>query len=231
MNKESTISPRAIVQALVVVVVLPFLPLLISGRWDWRAAWVYGIVSVLGFAVSRIVAARRHPDIVSERAQYQAHEDTKPWDRKLGLWLLAANVLVLVVAGLDARLGWTPGQSIAVKAIALAVILAGYAISSYALIENRYFSAVVRIQAERGQQVVSSGPYAWVRHPGYAGGILVYLATPLLLSSLWVYLPVALVAALTVYRTHREDVTLQEELAGYRSYAARVRYRLLPGIW
>ncbi|MHB1319568.1 MAG: methyltransferase family protein [Anaerolineae bacterium] len=225
------ITPRAIVQAVLVVLVLPFLPLLVSGRWDWRAAWVYGIVSVLGFVLSRVLAARRHPDIVAERARFQNHEDTKPWDRVLSLWLLLASVALLVVAGLDARLDWTPGHSIAAKSVALLAMLAGYAISSYALIENRYFSAVVRLQTDRGQQVVSTGPYAWVRHPGYAGGIIVYLATPLLLSSLWAYIPVAVVIALTMYRTAREDLTLQEELAGYQEYAAHVRYRLVPGVW
>jgi len=74
--------------------------------------------------------------------------------------------------------------------------------------------AVVRIQTERGQQVVSSGPYHWLRHPGYAGGIPVYLATSLLLSSLWAYLPVALVIALRVYRTQREAVTVQRVARG-----------------
>jgi len=140
-------------------------------------------VSVVGFAVSRVLAAQRHPDTVAERARFQNHEDTKAWDRALSLWLLLANVAVLLLAGPDARLDWTPGLSVAIKTVALLAMLAGYALSSYALIGNRYFSAVVRIQTDRDQQVIFTGPYAWVRHPGYAGGLLVYLATPALHSA------------------------------------------------
>jgi protein-S-isoprenylcysteine O-methyltransferase Ste14 len=118
-----------------------------------------------------------------------------------------------------------------VKFAALAVILASYAFSSWALIENRFFSSVVRIQKERDHQVVSSGPYRWVRHPGYAGALWLYLATPLFLDSVWAFIPAVLLMAVLVIRTRLEDRTLQEELDGYREYAQRVRYRLFPGIW
>ena len=111
------------------------------------------------------------------------------------------------------------------------IILAGYVLGAYALIENRFFSGMVRIQTDRDHQVVSSGPYRWVRHPGYAGALLVYLVTPLFLDSAWAFLPAVFLAVVLVIRTHLEDSTLQEELAGYREYARRVRYRLLPGVW
>ncbi len=99
------------------------------------------------------------------------------------------------------------------------------------MIENRFFSGIVRIQTDRNQQVVSSGPYRWVRHPGYASALLVYLVIPLLLDSNWAFLPAIFLAVCTVIRTSLEDRTLQVELPGYREYAQRVRYRLLPGIW
>jgi protein-S-isoprenylcysteine O-methyltransferase Ste14 len=111
------------------------------------------------------------------------------------------------------------------------MILTGYALSSYALIENCFFSSTVRIQTERGPCVVSSGPYRWVRHPGYAGGLLAYLATPLLLDSPWVFVPTVIALVLTIVRTAWEDRTLRKELDGYRDYARRVRYRLLSGVW
>jgi protein-S-isoprenylcysteine O-methyltransferase Ste14 len=118
-----------------------------------------------------------------------------------------------------------------VKIAALALILAGYALSSWALVENRFFSGMVRLQTDRGQRVVSSGPYRWMRHPGYAGALLVYLVTPLFLDSALVYLPTLLVIGLYVLRTSMEDGFLQGNLEGYRDYAGQVRYRLLPGIW
>jgi protein-S-isoprenylcysteine O-methyltransferase Ste14 len=104
-------------------------------------------------------------------------------------------------------------------------------LSSYALIENTFFSGMVRIQTDRGHRVISSGPYRWLRHPGYAGALLAYLATPFLLDSVWTLLPVVFLTAVLVIRTRLEDQTLQAELDGYRDYARRVRYRLLPGVW
>ncbi len=96
------------------------------------------------------------------------------------------------------------------KILALAVILAGYALGAYALIENRFFSGMVRIQTERGHRVVSSGPYRWVRHPGYLGALLTYLATPVFLDSRWAFLPAVFLAIVLVIRTALED----EHLAG-----------------
>ena len=99
------------------------------------------------------------------------------------------------------------------------------------MIENRFFFGMVRIQTDRGHEVVSSGPYRWLRHPGYAGGLLTYLATPFFLDSIWAFLPVLFLTVALVIRTRLEDRTLQNELEGYREYAGRVRYRLLPGVW
>jgi protein-S-isoprenylcysteine O-methyltransferase Ste14 len=90
---------------------------------------------------------------------------------------------------------------------------------------------MVRIQTDRDHRVVSTGPYRWMRHPGYAGSLLAYLATPLFLDSRWAFLPAVLITVVLVIRTNLEDQTLQDELGGYREYAGRVRYRLLPGVW
>lgn len=230
-NLQQAISPRVVIQMLLAVVVMPFLPLLISWRWDWWEAWVYAILYILGFAASRALAARRHPDLLAERARFMQHENVKPWDRLLAPLVVLVSGLIAVVAGLDALLGWSPRFGLAVKILSLVIILAGYALGSYALIENRFFSGMVRIQAERGHRVVSSGPYRWIRHPGYAGALLGYLGTPFLLDSPWAFLPAAISSALLIIRTDLEDRALQAELEGYRDYARRVRYRLLPGVW
>jgi protein-S-isoprenylcysteine O-methyltransferase Ste14 len=139
--------------------------------------------------------------------------------------------LIPLVAGLDALFGWSPPFSLPVKILALLIILAGYTLGSYALIENRFFSGMVRIQTDRGHQVVSSGPYSWMRHPGYAGALLTYLATPFFLDSRWAFLPAMFITIVLVIRTSLEDKVLQDELDGYRDYARQVRYRLLPGVW
>ena len=230
-NQPKTITLRVIVQRLFFVVLIPFLPLLITRRWGWWEAWVYGAMAVLGFAVSRILAARRNPDLIAERARFGRHEDAKSWDKRLAPLVGLGGGLIPLVAGLDELLGGSPAFSLPVTWAALVVTLAGYALASYALIENRFFSGMVRIQTERGHTVVSSGPYRWMRHPGYAGGLLTYLTTPFFLDSWWALLPAVFLTVVLVIRTVLEDQALQADLAGYREYAERVRYRLLPGIW
>jgi protein-S-isoprenylcysteine O-methyltransferase Ste14 len=230
-QQKRTLTPLVILQVLLFVVVVPFLPLLISRQWDWWQAWVYAIVSILGFVISRALAARRHPDLLAERARFLRHEDAKSWDKILAPLIGLGGAMIPLVAGLDALFGWSTGFRLPVEIAALALILAGYVLSSYALIENAYFSGMVRIQADRGQHVVSSGPYRWVRHPGYAGALVVYLATPLFLDSAWTFVPALFLTVVLIIRTNLEDKTLQAELPGYRDYAQQVRYRLVPGMW
>ena len=232
MNDQSkTISSFVIIRMLFFIIVIPFLPLLISWHWSWWEAWIYAIICIIGFAISRFLAARRHSDLISERAHFMQHEDAKQWDKLLAPLVGLGGGLIPLIAGFDELFDWSPGFSLPMKIISLVIIFAGYALGSYALIENRFFSGMVRIQADRGQQVVSSGPYRWVRHPGYAGALWSYLAMPLFLDSAWAFLPAVLLMIVLVIRTALEDRTLQDELQGYRDYTKRVRYRLLPGVW
>jgi protein-S-isoprenylcysteine O-methyltransferase Ste14 len=230
-NQHKTISPRIVVQMLFIVVLIPFLPLLLSWHWDWWEAWVYAILTILGFAISRTLMARRHPDLLAERIRFMQHENDKPWDRLLVPLVGLGCGLIPLVAGLDARFGWSPPFNLPTKVLSLIIILAGYVLGSYALLENRFFSYMVRIQTERAHQVVSSGPYRWMRHPGYAGVLLANLTTPVFLDSRWAFLPAVFLMVVLVIRTTLEDRFLRDELAGYGDYARRVRYRLLPGVW
>lgn len=232
MNAQHQINTtRVVIQLLIVVVLLPLLPLIISGRWNWSEAWIYAIVYIAGFAISRLLAARRNPDLLAERARMMQHEDAKSWDKVLAPLLALGAVFTFVVVGLDARFSGSSAFSPPIKIGAFMFILAGWMLGSYALIENRYFSGAVRIQHDRDHHVISSGPYRWMRHPGYAGALLTYLATPFFLDSLWSILPTALLVTILVVRTHLEDKTLQDELEGYADYARRVHYRLFPGVW
>jgi len=222
---------RAIVQMVIFVLIAPFLPMIISGDWGWWEAWAYAALSILSFAVSRAMVRRRHPDLIAERARFMDAKDTKPWDKVLAPLLGLGSILILAAAGLDKFYGWSSAFSMSAKLISLAGIFLGYAFSSWALIENRFFSGTVRIQTERGHQVVSTGPYRFVRHPGYAGGLLGFLLIPLLLDSLWAFVPAVLLGIVMVIRTALEDRTLQEELPGYKEFAQKTKYRLMPGIW
>lgn len=230
-NRHKAISPRIVLRTVFVVVIMPFLPLLLSRHWDWLEAWVYAIIYILGFAVSRVLAARRQPDLVAERLRLMPHENDKPWDRLLVPLVGLGFGLILLVAGLDALFGWSSPFNLPMKVLSLVTVVAGNVLGSYALLENRFFSFMVRIQTERNHQVVSGGPYRWIRHPGYAGALLVYLTTPVFLDSRWAFLPAIFLMVVLVIRTALEDRVLQDELAGYSDYARRVRYRLLPGVW
>jgi protein-S-isoprenylcysteine O-methyltransferase Ste14 len=220
-----------IVQMTLVVFVAPLIPMIISGEWDWWQAWAYAIASSLAFIISRVLASRRHPDLLAERARFMEAKDTKPWDKILAPLLGLGSILILVAAGLDRYYGGSAAFSTSTGALALFGIMAGYAFSSWALIENRFFSGTVRIQYERGHHVVTTGPYRLVRHPGYAGGLLGYLLIPVLLGSLWSFVPAVLLMIVMVIRTALEDKTLQNELPGYKEFAQMTRYRLFPGIW
>jgi len=138
---------------------------------------------------------------------------------------------MVIVAGLDHRYGWSSGFPLWLTVIGFILISLGYAFASWAMAENRFFSSVVRIQVDRGHAVCDSGPYRVVRHPGYAGNIPPLFGIVLALGSVWTLIPAAAATIITLVRTILEDETLHEELPGYRDYARRVRYRLIPGIF
>jgi protein-S-isoprenylcysteine O-methyltransferase Ste14 len=138
---------------------------------------------------------------------------------------------MVIVAGLDHRHNWSSEFPLWLIMIGFILIALGYAFAAWALAENRFFSSVVRIQTDRGHVVCDTGPYRFVRHPGYAGNIPPLFGIVLALGSVWALLPAAAALIITVIRTALEDRTLQEELPGYRDYARRVHYRLIPGIY
>jgi protein-S-isoprenylcysteine O-methyltransferase Ste14 len=230
-EKESVFTMRVFLSVSIFVLLAPTLPLLITGHWTWWEAWVYALVSILTFVLSRVLAARHSPGILAERGKMLTQCDTQPWDRVLVPLVGVGYLLLMLAAGLEARFGQQPVFSLTVRLAALALFIAGMYWSSLALIENNFFSGTVRLQSERGHKVVSSGPYAVMRHPGYSGALLAYLSTPVFLESWWGFLPAVFLLVVLVIRTRLEDRFLQDNLPGYKEYAARVRYRLLPGIW
>ena len=202
---------------------------LAAGRIDWPDAWVFLIAYFLVAATAQVWLTRTNPDLAEERSQWGTN--TKVWDK----WIVPANGLLLfallVVIGLDAgRFGWShvPWP---VRAAALLGFVPAFGLPVLASRANAFLASTVRIQEERGHAVVSTGPYAFVRHPMYAGMILYDVCVPLLLGSCVGLAVSVLMICMVVLRTSLEDRTLQSELPGYREYASRVRFRLLPGVW
>ncbi|MDN3643201.1 isoprenylcysteine carboxylmethyltransferase family protein [Lutimonas halocynthiae] len=207
---------------------------LLTMGWDlgWWQGWLYSVLFV-GIGIgSRVLAEKRHPGLMVERSKFGKDQNAKPWDKVLApLMAFSLSFPLFIVAGLDHHFGWSPEFPIWLNILGFILIIPGFAFASWAIIENRFFSSVTRIQKERGHVVCDSGPYRIVRHPGYAGNIPPLAGVVLALGSVWTIIPAIIALIIAVIRTTLEDKTLQEELPGYRDYARRVRYRLIPGIF
>jgi len=201
-----------------------------SLRWVW--GWALLVVTAVALAGHVLVLVPINPELLAERQEGFRAEGTKRWDKWLaGVSISFGTVVLWVVAGLDVRFGWTGGMELALHITGLAAYILGYVIFLWAMAANAFFAEGVRIQEERGHTVATGGPYRLVRHPGYVGAMLGMVAGPFLLGSRWALIPAALAVGGYIIRTALEDRTLQEELPGYRDYAQKTRYRLLPGIW
>ena len=207
--------------------------LMLCGQdWGWWQGWAYALLFVAAGIGLRLWAERRYPGLMAERAQLSKAAGVMSWDKRLApLMAVSLGLPLFVVAGLDHRFTWSPPFATWLNVLGLVVAAAGYGFAGWALLENRFFSSVVRIQRERGHVVCDTGPYRIVRHPGYAGSVLSAFAMVLALDSVWTLIPATTAAMIAVMRTSLEDRTLQTELPGYRAYADRVRYRLIPGIY
>lgn len=202
---------------------------LFAGTARWPAAWIYLAVMTVIMTEATVIL-RRQPDLLAERRKPPA--DAKRWDKPLvALFGVAGPLALVVVCGLDRRWHWSPDLAWPWRGAGLLVVAGAGAITNWALSVNRFFSALVRIQHDRGHRVVDAGPYRFVRHPAYIGSIVQMPGAALLLGSIWGIGVGACVGAVLVLRTALEDRTLRAELDGYGAYSARVGYRLVPGIW
>jgi protein-S-isoprenylcysteine O-methyltransferase Ste14 len=224
------IDRRRMVQSIglsfVIIMSSLFLP---AGTWTWLRGWLFLVVLVLASVVISLYLLRVNPDVIAGRIN--RHEPPRRWDLLWGLMMLAAMLAVPIVAGLDdGRYHWLPVPWW-VCVLGYVLLIIGLTGVTWAEAVNKFFEPSVRIQTDRGHKVIDTGPYAIIRHPGYALGYPIFLGMPLALGSVWALIPAILIGPLLVLRTIWEDQTLREELAGYEEYTQRVRYRLIPGVW
>jgi protein-S-isoprenylcysteine O-methyltransferase Ste14 len=220
---------KRLVQILFLVLVQAIALFASVWKWNWWNAWAYLGEYLLFLVFNVFVLLPHHKDLVEERSQIG--EGAKGWDRVIGGIGAFGGLLIFILAGLDERFGWIGTIALWVQIAALILLGLSYPLFTWAMVSNKYFSVIVRIQKERGHRVQTGGPYRFVRHPGYASMTLSYLLLPIALGSLWALIPAVFLVGNLFLRTVLEDRTLQNELEGYKDYATRVRYRLIPGLW
>ena len=200
-----------------------------AGTLGWWPGWAYMALYMFLILINAVLILPNDQGLIEERSQ--AKGEMRPWDRVFSRVTALLGPAILLIGGLDTRFGWPPVIPMWLQLAASVAIGLSYLLFAWAMSSNRFFSAIVRVQLDRGHAVVSTGPYRYVRHPAYAGMLVYGLATPLLLGSLWALIPAVMLDAAVIARTALEDATLKRELEGYAAYARQVQYRLVPGAW
>ncbi len=236
-NKNTENQYISITDWLKILIVYCFIPAVLfisAGDMTWINAWIYSFILIIISIGGRIWAERNHPGVLKERVSSLKlkKNNIKTWDKILAPLMAFCFAFPLpIIAGLDHRCEWSPAFPNWVIIIGFILIIIGYMFAIWAFRENKFFSSIVRIQAERGHSVCDTGPYKIVRHPGYAGNIFALFGIILALNSLWAIIPTLFALIITIIRTNKEDQVLKGELSGYTDYTLHVRYKLLPRLY
>jgi protein-S-isoprenylcysteine O-methyltransferase Ste14 len=229
-ERERRVIAKLLLQNLIWILVMGALLLVPAGTLHWPAAWVFlGTIAILGVA-SGLWLASTDPALLAERLRPMMQKDQPAADKKFMLAFGFVALIWFLAIGLDRRyhasdVPW------ALQALGWAMLVVSAGFIMWVMRENSFASPVVKLQTERGHRVVSTGPYAWVRHPMYSGIVLFFVGAPLLLGSWWAVAMSPLFIALFAIRARIEERALLAGLPGYADYTARVRYRLVPGVW
>jgi protein-S-isoprenylcysteine O-methyltransferase Ste14 len=215
-----------VVQVVGVIIYMGLLLIISAGNPKWLYAWLYlASYSLMGIIALFFIP----PEELAERASKK--ENVEKWDKVWIKFYFLASSSILVVSGLDFRWGWSPELSTWWYIGSFVILILGIMLTLWAMSSNVFYSTAVRIQFDRRHTVCSSGPYKYIRHPGYLGNSLFHLSQTIFLGSFWALIPAFITIGLLVMRTSLEERTLLQKLPGYKEYANRVRFRLIPGIW
>ncbi len=194
----------------------------------WTLGWIYVGIVAATFAINLVCLRLWNPELI--RRRMRVSKFSKTWDKVWAVMFGLAVIAIYVAAVMEVRdrISSAPGTA---WLLGLAIFVPGWTLAIWSMVVNPFFEKTVRIQSDQGHRVIDTGPYAYIRHPGYVGFSGWMLSTPLLLASNWAFVPALITVVLLVIRTALEDRALHEELPGYPAYASRVRFRLIPGIW
>ena len=228
-NEQNKIGLNGLLKSIAGGFLIFILVFICAGHIIYWQGWLYTAMTIIMLVFS-FLSIKNNPELINERLN--PGKGTKSWDKVY--WIVSTPLffIMMIISCLDAgRFRWSPELPSWVYGAAIIIYLAGNAIFIQARRANRFFSTVVRIQSDRGQEVCQIGPYRYVRHPGYLGGFLFTAVTPLLFGSLWGLILVSITVVLMIIRTNLEDKTLEEELKGYKEYKGKVKYKVIPYIW
>lgn len=204
-----------------------------AGSFFWWEAWVViALWSTYGIGMT-VYLLRHDPDLLLERLKFvPVHQDQKAWDKIIMLMFFVAGMSLYLVPGFDVvRFAWSEPLPLWLRVSAMLIHVPCFVLLAWVMRENTFLSQVVKIDEARGHQVITTGPYAVVRHPMYTIVIVLLFALPVALGSRYALILSVLLTVLLIVRTYLEDRTLHDELEGYVEYATKTRYRLIPGIW
>lgn len=231
MDAGKRLIPKVLAEIAALMVAFAILLFGSAGTWAWPSGWAFLVLFTLVSLVLTLWLARADPGLLAERMKSPIQKGQKPWDRVFLGILSVVYAGWLALMALDARrFGWSD-VPLSLQIVGALLIVASYAGIAWVFPTNSFAAPVIKLQAERRQTVVSTGPYAVIRHPMYAFAIWQFVGMPLMLGSWWGLALVPPLVAAIAWRTLGEEKMLREELAGYEAYARRVRWRYAPGMW
>ncbi len=203
---------------------------LCAGTLHWTRGWIFVSIYIASMAVLGLAIHRFNPGLIQARMKVR-HKDTEPFDKGFTAAFVPLGVFLPCVAGLDVVRFHRPSMPVWTAPLGVTLFMLATAQMGWAMAVNPWAEKTVRIQLDRGQRVVRSGPYRFVRHPMYVGALAMFPAMACMLGSVWALAPAGLIVVLLLWRTAKEDSVLRRELPGYEEYATVTKFRLVPGIW
>jgi protein-S-isoprenylcysteine O-methyltransferase Ste14 len=232
MNTNESIPRSKLIGAFFYLLIFPAILLLLGGDWRWTEGWIYSILFYTMCSANLLYLHFKDPALLKERFGSPVQKEQKPWDKVLLMLFFIEFLVSFAIMPLDARrFHWSPEFPLWIKIAGALLLTLGLAMVFEALRENTFAAPVVKMQKERGQKVISTGMYGVVRHPMYAGAVLLFISTPLLLGSIYgLALGVLLIVTIAA-RSVGEEAMLKQELAGYSDYMNRVKWRIIPFVF
>ena len=227
---SQALMPKVIAGLIITILIVLFGGFIFSNapRLGWTLGWIYVGMVAAAVVINLVCLLWWNPELVWRRVGLG--EYTKIWDGILTL-LFVITILGLFFVVTAETSSWGSSEPGAMWLLGLAIFALSWILFNWSMAVNPFFEKTVRIQTDHGHRVIDTGPYAYIRHPGYTGFAGWIISTPLLLSSTGAFIPALIAVGLVVIRTVLEDHTLRAELTGYTEYATRVRFRLIPGVW